>query len=152
MREGYSPPCVVYRVDMISCLLCRQHKNYTGRNESMKEIIKECQVCGAKYKGCNFCEQQNQFLTWRSVVCKPEHFAYHIPIISYIRKQISKEQAKEDLLNAEKMYGEIEYAENIKDVVNDIKGVVLENPEAEVIEEQPKKKTTKRTRKSKVDS
>lgn len=152
MQEGYSPPCVVYRVDMISCLLCRQHKNYIERTKPMKEIIKECQVCGAKYKGCNFCEQQNQFLAWRSVVCKPEHFAYHIPIISYIRKQISKEQAKEDLINAEKMYGEIEYAENIKDVVNDIKGVVLENPEVEVIEEQPKKKTTKRTRKSKVDS
>ena len=118
----------------------------------MKEIIKECQVCGAKYKGCNFCEQQNQFLAWRSVVCKPEHFAYHIPIISYIRKQISKEQAKEDLLNAESMYGEIEYAENIKDVVNDIKGAILENPEVEVIDEQPKKKTTKRMCKSKVDS
>ena len=62
----------------------------------MKEIIKECQVCGAKYKGCNFCEQQNQFLAWRSVVCKPEHFAYHMPIISYIRKQISKEEAKKE--------------------------------------------------------
>lgn len=87
----------------------------------MKEIIKECQVCGAKYKGCNFCEQQNQFLAWRSVVCKPEHFAYHIPIISYIRKQISKEEAKKELLAAEKEYGKIEYSENIKSVVNEIK-------------------------------
>lgn len=87
----------------------------------MKEIIKECQVCGAKYKGCNFCEQQNQFLAWRSVVCKPEHFAYHMPIISYIRKQISKEEAKKELLAVEKEYGKIEYSENIKSVVNEIK-------------------------------
>lgn len=114
----------------------------------MKEIIKECQVCGAKYKGCNFCEQQNQFLAWRSVVCKPEHFAYHIPIISYIRKQISKEQAKTDLLNAEKMYGELEYADDIKNIVAEIKGADEIQSEVEQTEEvaTPKKK---RTRKSK---
>jgi hypothetical protein len=88
----------------------------------MKEIIKECQVCGAKYKGCNFCEQQNQFLAWRSVVCKPEHFAYHIPIIAYVRNQMTKEEAKKELLAAEKEYGEIEYADNIRNIVAKIKG------------------------------
>lgn len=117
-----------------------------------KTIMKNCLVCGKEYPACAFCDSQNEFLAWRSVVCKQEHFAYHIPIIRYIRNQISKEQARTDLLNAEKMYGEIEYADDIKDVVNDIKGAVLEKPEVEVAEEQPKKKTTKRTRKSKVDS
>lgn len=117
-----------------------------------KTIMKNCLVCGKEYPACAFCDSQNEFLAWRSVVCKQEHFAYHIPIIRYIRNQISKEQARTDLINAEKMYGEIEYADDIKDVVKDIKSVVPENPEVEVIEEQPKKKTTKRTCKSKVDS
>ena len=117
-----------------------------------KTIMKNCLVCGKEYPACVFCDSQNEFLAWRSVVCTQEHFAYHIPIIRYIRNQISKEQAKTDLINAEKMYGEIEYADDIKDVVNDIKSVVLESPKVEVTEEQPKKKTTKRMRKSKVDS
>ena len=78
-------------------------------------------MCGAEYEGCTFCEQQNQFLAWRSVVCKPEHFAYHIPIISYIRKQMTKEEARKELLAAEKEYGKIEYADNIKAVVAEIK-------------------------------
>lgn len=88
----------------------------------MDKVIKECQVCGVKYEGCTFCEQQNQYLAWRSVVCKPEHFAYHIPIIAYVRKQMTKEEAKKELLAAEKEYGEIEYADNIKNIVAKIKG------------------------------
>ena len=119
-----------------------------------KTIMKNCLVCGKEYPACAFCDSQNEFLAWRSVVCKQEHLAYHVPIIRYIRGQIGKEQAKTDLLNAERMYGELEYADEIKDVVKDIKGAVLKKPEVEKteVEEQPKKKTVKRTRKTKVDS
>lgn len=87
----------------------------------LTKVIKTCQVCGAEYEGCTFCEQQNRFLAWRSVVCSPEHFAYHIPIISYIRKQMTKEEARKELLAAEKEYGKIEYADNIKAIVAEIK-------------------------------
>lgn len=83
--------------------------------------MKRCLVCGAEYEGCSFCDNQNEFLAWRSVVCKPEHFAYHIPIIAYVRKQMSKAEAKTELLKAEKEYGKIKYADNIKDVVAEIK-------------------------------
>lgn len=78
-------------------------------------------MCGTKYEACTFCEQQNHFLAWRSVVCTPEHFAYHIPIISYIRKQMTKEEARKELLAAEKEYGKIEYSDNIKAIVAEIK-------------------------------
>ena len=77
--------------------------------------MKNCLVCGKEYPACAFCDSQNEFLAWRSVVCKQEHLAYHVPIIRYIRGQIGKEQAKADLLNAERMYGELEYADEIKE-------------------------------------
>lgn len=114
----------------------------------MATVMKNCLVCGKEYPACAFCDSQNEFLAWRSVVCKQEHFAYHIPIIRYIRKQINKEQAKTDLLNAEKMYGELEYADDIKNIVAEIKGADEIQSEAEQTEEvaTPKKK---RTRKSK---
>lgn len=114
----------------------------------MATVMKNCLVCGKEYPACAFCDSQNEFLAWRSVVCTQEHFAYHIPIIRYIRKQISKEQAKTDLLNAEKMYGELEYADDIKNIVAEIKGADEIQSEVEQTEEvaTPKKK---RTRKSK---
>lgn len=84
-------------------------------------VTKQCLVCGSKYQSCIFCDSQNDFLAWRSVVCKPEHMAYHIPIIAYVRKIISKNEARQQLLEAEKEYGKIEYAKNIKDVVSEIK-------------------------------
>ena len=62
-----------------------------------QKYYKECQVCGKLYEACPFCDSQNEFYAWRSVVCCEEHMTYHIPIISYIRKVISKEQAKKDL-------------------------------------------------------
>lgn len=86
-----------------------------------KTVIKNCSVCGAEYPACTFCDSQNEFLAWRSVVCKVEHMAYHLPIIRYIRGQISKEQAKTELLAAERQYGKIDYANNIKQVVAEIK-------------------------------
>jgi len=92
------------------------------RNDIMSQKqMRHCLVCGAEYEGCSFCDNQNEFLAWRSVVCKPEHFAYHIPIIAYVRKQMSKAEAKTELLKAEKEYGKIKYADNIKDVVAEIK-------------------------------
>ena len=88
----------------------------------MKDTLtKTCQVCGKEYPACTFCDSQNEFLAWRSVVCKLEHMAYHLPIIRYIRGQISKEQAKTELLAAERQYGKIDYANSIKQVVAEIK-------------------------------
>ena len=88
----------------------------------MATYYKECLVCGKTYEACPYCDSQSNFYAWRSVVCCEEHMAYHIPIISYIRKIISKEQAKRDLLDAERTYGKITYAPEIKDVVTEIKG------------------------------
>ena len=52
-----------------------------------EKIIKECQVCKKMFEPCSTC---HQFSGWRAVVCCPEHYAFHIPIISYIRNKITK--------------------------------------------------------------
>lgn len=81
---------------------------------------KKCLVCGKIYESCPYCDSQNMFYAWRSVVCCEEHMVYHIPIISYIRKIISKEQAQKDLRLAEKTHGKIKYAPEIQSVVDEI--------------------------------
>lgn len=57
---------------------------------------------------------------WRNVVCCKEHYYYHIPIIEYVRKTISKEEARTQLSQAIKDYGEINFVDDIKGVVNEI--------------------------------
>ena len=82
-----------------------------------EKIIKECQVCKKMFEPCSTC---HQFSGWRAVVCCPEHYAFHIPIISYIRNKITKEQAKTDLQEAISTYGMIDFNDNILDIVNEI--------------------------------
>lgn len=123
-----------------------------------KTVIKNCSVCGAEYPACTFCDSQNIFSAWRSVVCKPEHFLYHVPIIRYIRGQIDRDQAYSELIDAERKYGTLDYADDIKDVVKDIKSVEMmskpvsdNNTEESVSKESDstatQKKVVKRTRK-----
>lgn len=82
-----------------------------------EKIIKECQVCKKTFEPCSTC---HQFNGWRAVVCCPEHYAFHIPIISYVRNKITKEQAKIELGKAIDMYGMIDFNDNILNIVNEI--------------------------------
>ncbi len=87
----------------------------------MAEVYRNCMVCGKQFKVCNVCHKSvPEELQWRRVVCCPQHFAFHLPIIRYVRKEISKSDARAEIENAVKNYGEIEYAEDIKPVVDDI--------------------------------
>ena len=56
----------------------------------------------------------------RRVVCCPEHFNYHSPIISYVRKKMDKATAKNELQSAIDLYGEIDFCDNIKPIVAEI--------------------------------
>lgn len=103
-----------------------------------QKYYKDCQVCGTTYEACPYCDSQNDFYAWRSVVCCEEHMAYHIPIISYIRKIITKEQANKDLTLAEKIYGKIEYAPEIRDIVSEIKAGDNAKSTVRKITSQPK--------------
>lgn len=83
--------------------------------------MKNCLVCGKEFKACNTCNKNiDEKLQWRRVVCCPEHFAYHMPIISYVNGRMSKEDAKAELEYAIKLYGNIEFCDNIKAVVQEI--------------------------------
>lgn len=85
------------------------------------EIIRHCLVCGKEFKACNTCQQNiPETLQWRRVVCCPAHFAYHIPIIMYHNGEYSKDKAKTELQNAIDTYGNIEYCDNVKAIVNEI--------------------------------
>lgn len=59
---------------------------------------------------------------WRDVVCCPEHFYFHLPIIGYERRQITKSQAKKELSEAIERFGEPDWNDDIRPVVNKILG------------------------------
>lgn len=82
---------------------------------------KNCMVCGKRFKICNTClKSVPEELQWRRVVCCPQHFAYHLPIIRYTRKQITRGEAKVDLNNAFAKFGDVEFAADIKPIVDEI--------------------------------
>lgn len=87
----------------------------------MAKTMKSCLVCGKLFEQCNTCSKNiDEMYQWRRVVCCPEHFAYHLPIIRYARKQITKAEAKADLDKAIADYGKIEFADNVKALVAEI--------------------------------
>lgn len=100
----------------------------------MAKAMRNCLVCGKEFVPCNSCNKNvDEALQWRRVVCCPEHFVYHLPVIQYVRKQIAKAEAKTELDKAINDYGEIEFADNIKPVV------------AEILAEEKKSKSKKKT-------
>lgn len=87
----------------------------------MAEQYRDCLVCGKPFKVCNTCpKNMEEIFQWRRVVCCPEHFAYHIPIIQYSRGKIDKTTAQNELRSAIDTYGNIEFCDNIKNIVEDI--------------------------------
>lgn len=87
----------------------------------MAAVVKTCMVCGKQFKACGTCHKNvPEELQWRRVVCCPQHFAFHLPIIRYVRKEIDKADAKSAIENAVKNYGEIEFTNDIKAVVDEI--------------------------------
>lgn len=82
---------------------------------------KNCMVCGKQFKICNTClKSVPEELQWRRVVCCPQHFAYHLPVIRYTRKQITRGEAKAELNNAFAKFGEVEFAADIRPIVDEI--------------------------------
>lgn len=82
---------------------------------------RDCLVCGKSFEICNHCSKVlPEEMQWRRVVCCPEHFSYHEPIILYVRKKIDKVTAKNDLQSAIDRYGKIDFCDNIKSVVTEI--------------------------------
>lgn len=87
------------------------------------DTYKNCLVCGQLFKVCNTCRKDtDEMFQWRRVVCCPEHFRYHIPIIQYVRGKIDRETAKKDLQSAIEQYGNIDFCENVRDIVTKILG------------------------------
>lgn len=58
---------------------------------------KKCLVCGKEYEACGYCDSQNEFYAWRNVCDTRNCYAFHLPIIMYIRKQITKREAQKEL-------------------------------------------------------
>lgn len=81
------------------------------------KITKQCLVCKNTFEPCSTC---HQFSGWRAVVCCPQHYMYHMPIISYERHLISKEQARKELQLAIDAYGMIDFNNNVIKIVNEI--------------------------------
>lgn len=84
---------------------------------------RQCAVCNKEFTPCSRCLgklNNNEILQWRRVVCCPEHFSFHLPIINYVRKNIDKETAKKELQTAFKYYGDVDFNDNVKRVVDEI--------------------------------
>lgn len=89
------------------------------------DIKKQCSVCKKQFNPCSSCDKLKVFFKdetyqWRKVVCCIEHFYYHLPIIKYARKEIDKDTAKKQLNNAIDKYGEIEFNDNVLNIVEEI--------------------------------
>lgn len=107
------------------------------------DTYRDCLVCGKSFKICRTCRKDiDEVYQWRRVVCCPEHFAFHIPIIDYIRGNIDKETAKSDLEKVISQYGEIEFCDDIKPVVVEIMGT--NNKVAETTDIADTQKKTKK--------
>lgn len=99
---------------------------------------RDCLVCGKSFKVCNTCNKNtDEMFQWRRVVCCPEHFQYHLPIIRFVRNQIDKETAKNELRSVIERYGEIEFCNDVKNIV----GEILSEP---IAEDVPVKQKTKK--------
>lgn len=87
----------------------------------MADQYRDCLVCGKSFKVCNTCRKDvDEMFQWRRVVCCPEHFSYHMPIIQYSRGKIDKETARKELQSAIDTYGNIEFCDNVKGIVDEI--------------------------------
>lgn len=87
----------------------------------MANTYKICPVCGKEFKVCNTCHGNiPEDKQWHRVVCSFNHFYYHLPIIYYVRGRYTKEQAREKLLEAIKLFGDIELYGEYKVIAEDI--------------------------------
>lgn len=75
------------------------------------------------FNPCERCIQLSALssdIQWRRVVCCPQHFEFHMPIINYVRGNISKDDAAEQLIEAMIRYGEPVYNSTVEPIVNEI--------------------------------
>lgn len=83
-----------------------------------------CAVCNNLFEPCEKCLKLSpvygEINQWKRVVCCPEHFMYHMPIIQYVRGKISKDEAKKDLQMVIDKYGMIDFNDNVKGIVDEI--------------------------------
>lgn len=89
------------------------------------ELKKQCSVCKKMFVPCSSCEKLQVFFNdeayqWRKVVCCPEHFYYHLPIIEYSRGVIDKKTAKERLTETIERTGKIDFNNNVSGIVQEI--------------------------------
>lgn len=97
-------------------------------------VIKQCGVCSKEFSPCNRCLKQSNnrdILQWRRVVCCPEHFSFYLPIINYVRRNIDKQTAKKELQTAVKYYGEPDFNNNVRGIVNEIMAEPVTEPKFE---------------------
>lgn len=87
----------------------------------MAVTYSNCMVCGKRFKVCNTCLKSiPEELQWRRVVCCSQHFAYHLPIIRYTRKQIKKDEAKAELERAIAAFGKVNFTKDVEPIVEEI--------------------------------
>lgn len=89
------------------------------------ELKKQCSICKKEFTPCNSCDKLSIFFNdiayqWRKVVCCIDHFYYHLPIINYSRGKIQKNEARKQLLDCIDKYGEVEFNNNVSNIVEDI--------------------------------
>jgi hypothetical protein len=84
-----------------------------------KELNAVCAICGKKYHVCKSCQQMKSFTPWRSVVDTIEHYKIFLIISNYTNKRITKDEAKNELLNVD-LTGYENFLIEIKNVIEEI--------------------------------
>lgn len=105
---------------------------------------KQCSVCGKDFVPCNSCDKNiDEALQWRRVVCCSEHFAYHLPIIMYVRGIKTKEEAGKELKTAIENYGEIAFCDNINPTVKELLKEAPEKPADDKYEKRSSRRSSR---------
>lgn len=86
---------------------------------AQSKYMNECLLCGEKYPYCGHCSD-DRYDAWRDVACCWSHYVFLRPIIEYKRKTITKSEAKEQISEAEEIYGKVNMISSVKKTYDEI--------------------------------
>ena len=85
-----------------------------------KKHLNECRLCGTYYPSCGYCDSTNKNNSWRKVACCWGHYLALQPMIKYDKKSITKDEARAEIEDIIKEYGEFTVSNNMKSIYDEI--------------------------------
>ena len=78
-----------------------------------------CIICGTGYHACDSCDSMKSFTPWRAIADTVDHYKIYVIIKQYKSNLITKEEARNMLLNID-LTGMENFKESVKNRLNEI--------------------------------